>query len=196
MLDVVRSGEICPVIGTCLILLLIGQMYADEQQKRWGGLLGLACFIAYGVYVLLTTPPQSAPALFNLTVACLGVFGLTLGLSWITLPIIVGVARRVHQQMKAAAEVRRRVQLQVQKEKQERERQEMARRIEEERRQQELSVVIPPEPTREELLRAAQERYDSTLALLASASLDDTERKAAQEQAKQRYLRELDEIMK
>jgi hypothetical protein len=54
----------------------------------------------------------------------------------------------------------------------------------------------PPKPTKEELMAAAQKRYDTTLQLLENAKLDATELKSAQEQAKQQYLRDVDEAMK
>lgn len=53
-----------------------------------------------------------------------------------------------------------------------------------------------PPPTREELLKAANERYEAALRLLENANLDSTELRAAQEKAKQQYLRDLDEAMK
>ncbi len=53
----------------------------------------------------------------------------------------------------------------------------------------------PPPPTREERLAAAKQRYESSLQMLASAGLDEIEFKAAQEKAKQQYLRDLDGVL-
>jgi hypothetical protein len=53
-----------------------------------------------------------------------------------------------------------------------------------------------PAPTREEVVQAAKQRYEDTLRLLENANLDSTEQRAAQEKAKQQYLRDLDEAMK
>ena len=54
----------------------------------------------------------------------------------------------------------------------------------------------PPPPTPEERADAALRRYQARLQLLAKANLDGTERQAAQDRAKQQYLRELDQVMR
>lgn len=53
----------------------------------------------------------------------------------------------------------------------------------------------PPPPTKEALAAAAQERYETTLRMLETAPLDELERRAAIERAKQTLLRDLDKAM-
>ncbi len=55
---------------------------------------------------------------------------------------------------------------------------------------------LPRPPTTEERVAVAKQQYERTLALLATAKLDEVELKAAQDHAKQLYLRAINEVMK
>jgi len=62
-----------------------------------------------------------------------------------------------------------------------------------------LDQPKPPvtvEPTRDDLMKKANEKYQTALRLLQSAGLNEGELEAARAAAKQRYLRDLDEVMK
>ena len=59
-----------------------------------------------------------------------------------------------------------------------------------------LLLPPPPTPTRDELAAHAKQRYESTLRMLETAGLDATELTSAQAAAKQKYLRDLDELVK
>jgi hypothetical protein len=50
-------------------------------------------------------------------------------------------------------------------------------------------------PTTAELAAMAKAKYEATLRMIAQAKLDEAEREAAKLKAKQRYLRDLDEVM-
>jgi hypothetical protein len=56
-------------------------------------------------------------------------------------------------------------------------------------------LLLPPPPTREERMASAKERFENALHMLSESGLDETELKAAQEKAKQQYLRDVDGII-
>ncbi len=106
MLDIIR-GDLCSLGGTILILVLLGRIFADQQQKKWGAVLALIAFLSYGVWACFTDRPRNAPDLFNTTVTALVVFGLALGLSWNVLPLAFGVMRPVVRTIKESSEASR-----------------------------------------------------------------------------------------
>ena len=63
-----------------------------------------------------------------------------------------------------------------------------------ERREREQAEHNRP-PSRDEVLAAARERYESTLRMLETAGLDEVELTAARARAKQKLLRQLDGLM-
>jgi uncharacterized iron-regulated membrane protein len=73
---------------------------------------------------------------------------------------------------------------------------EQSMREERERQRQQELANRPPPPTREERLAEAKHRYEATVRMLENAQMDAVELQAARDKAKQRYLRDIDEVLK
>ncbi len=185
MLTIIIEGDLRFLLGVILILLWLGKTYANERQKLVGGLIAIVAFLAFAAFAFERLHPRNAEELFHIALRALVTFGLTLGFSWIVLALLGGITRPIRDAMRRSGENAR----------QRRREQQPAWRPAPEPEPLPPPPVVPP-PTREELLTAAQQRYQNTLRLLATANLDDMELRSARERAKQQYLRELDEVMK
>lgn len=62
--------------------------------------------------------------------------------------------------------------------------------------EEEIRRAQPRPPSREERADAARQRHEQTMRMIESAQLDGAELEAARERAKQKYLQELDGLMK
>jgi hypothetical protein len=203
VLEFFSVREILPLALLIGLLEFTGtQMGGNHGRVRWlaRGLAG-AGFLLYGVAAIADWEPATPGEFLRITVQALLAMGTAHGLARVVLPIVCFLYEHLWQlpreRNRAWEDHRQRI-ADAEKEaseKAEREQAERNRQEEAERRRLEEIANRPPPPTREELLASAKERYESTVRLLASAALDATERQAAEERAKQQYLREIEKAM-
>jgi flagellar biosynthesis/type III secretory pathway M-ring protein FliF/YscJ len=200
VLHLLTGGDLCSLGLLILILTFVGQKMAATSPwaLRWGWRIAAGAFVAFCVWGSLFYRPTDAQTLA--WIACRGLFaaGLALGPAWIVLAILgfifetmVKPAIDKAEEMAAQAEQDRK---QRQRDAEEAERR--RREQEEYERRQRERVPAPPPATREERAKAARERYEERLRMADHAALDDVERQAAREEAKRKYLREIDEAMR
>lgn len=203
VLNFFRLDDAVPLILLICLLQFVGrQIGGDSEAVRWWA-RGVAAigFIAYAAAGIATWEPKIAQDFLNIGIRALLAMGTVHGLALIIVPVLRFFyehlwARPIERQRRLAEERDRKAEAeQREREAAEKKRLEQEQKADEERRRQEEIAKLPPPPTREERLKSAQERYEGTLKLLANAGLDDTELKAAQERAKQQYLREIDQVM-
>src|SRR6266446_8828675 len=116
MMHVIDNGNLSALVGANVILLWLGNKFAESRQKKWGGFLAILAFLGYCGYAFDRTPPRDAERLFEITVRALVTFGLTLGFSWIVLALLAGVFGPVLARMKADA-AKRKVEREIRKQK-------------------------------------------------------------------------------
>lgn len=203
VLDFFRLSEAVPLILLiCLLHFVGGQICGDHAAPRWWARgFAAAGFLFYAALAIDAWQPRTPSDFLTAGLQALLAMGTVHGLALVTLPIIrfmyVHVWAEPLQRQRACAEeqARRRQADQREREAEQRRQEKSEQKAQDERRRQEELANRPPPPTREERLASAQQRYDATLRMLASAGLDDTELQSARERAKQKYLREVDEIM-
>ena len=105
MLKIIDQGDICPLFGVMLILFVPGWMVASDRQKKWGVVIGVIGFLAYGGYALDAFPPKNADAVFSIALRALTVFGLVWGLSLLILPLVYGVFVFLREKVRKARAV-------------------------------------------------------------------------------------------
>lgn len=193
-MDIIDRGDLLYLVGVTLILLIIGNAYAGPTQRRCGGLCALLVFLGY----LLSRVENvtSAGELYNTALRASIMFGMTLGVGWIVFtlltPIIAPIVEAVQRE-----KVERKLRDEAMKA---RKAEDERRRDAEERHRKAMEKPPPlpraPSPTQEEVIQTAKERYDRTLQALEGAGLDGIEMKAARQQAKKRYLTDLNEVLR
>ena len=204
VLQFFNLGDALPLLLLIWLLHFVGgQMNGDNAAVVWWARgVAAAGFLFYAGGGIATWTPTKAVGFLTVGLQALLAMGTAHGLALVILPVL----RFFYQHLWAQPLERQRVLAEDRARRVAAENEKLAvaaqhqaareRRAEEERRKQEEIARRPPPPSREERLTAARKRYDHTLHLLASASLDDTELHAARERAKQQYLREMDEVMK
>jgi hypothetical protein len=203
VLEFFRLSEAVPlVLLICLLRFVGGQIAGEHAAPRWWARgFAAAGFLSYAIAGIALWEPKTPHDFLRVGAQAVLAMGTVHGLALVTLPVVRFLylqlwAMPLERQRLLAEERARKAESEKRtREAAERQKAERDQKVEEERRKQEEIANRPPPPTREERIAAAQERFDKTLALLASAKLDDTELRAAKERAKQQYLRELDEAM-
>jgi len=192
-----------PLILLIVVLHLVAQhVGADDPTPRWWG-RGFACagFATYAALAINVLAPATPWDFLQLSVQAVFAMGTVHGLALIALPLARFLYRHVWDLYVEHRLVKEQEARRAELEREERERA-MQQQIERERwaaeQEQKPEPAAPPPPplTIEERIAAAKNRYEETLRLLANAHLDEAELKAAQERAKQKYVHELDEVMK
>lgn len=197
-LNLVEDSDGCSAIVSILLLTIIGQKMVDSRPHLhpWGWRAAAAAFLAYGVYGLAKEEGITADQLLVVIVRGLVAAGFVLGPAWMALAVVgfsyeitikpaIDAADEIAQQQR-----QRREEGERQRQREEAERLRAREREDAERRQRECPPPPPP-PTRDERAAAARERYKHQLHLLEGAGLDALELEAGRDEAKQRYLREL-----
>lgn len=205
MKDVLEFFSVDHALSLLLLIELlefVGGRIGDSQSISWWARgFAAAGFLFYAAAGIENFAPRTPQEFLKIGVQALFAMGTSHGLALVTLPTVrflyLHLLAMPLERSRAAVEQRAR---ESEHEQQEREREERAQlerqqKTAEERRKQAELANRPPPLTREQRMASAQERYDATLALLASALLDETELRAAKERAKQQYLRDLDEAM-
>lgn len=201
IIDIIDESDYCPLFTIVVILMVIGGQVSTPQQRKLGGLLSILAFLSYGAYAWDFFRPADASELLGITIRAAAAAGLMLGLSWMILPFLSHLtawARSVRLRQREAAERAQRQrearQRQLDDEQQrQREQADAERRaIEYERQRAEREQNNQPEVR----TRRAKEKYEAKLSMLRASGLEGIELSSACEEAKQRYLKELDEAMK
>ncbi len=203
LLEFFSLRDVLPPLLLIGLLEFVGrQMAGDDGTVLWWARgFAAAGFLLYAGLGIDAWHPKRAGDCLELGVRALLAMGTVHGLARVTLPVLCFLYHHLwarpltNRRARAEERARQAAAEQVAREAAEREQAERARRADEERRRQEEIARRPPPPTREERLAAAKQRYETSLHLLASAGLDEIERKAAQERAKQQYLRDIDGVM-
>lgn len=183
LLRFINFDEIGALLVLIIILVWTGAMMAEQQENtsRRAWRLSAAGFLIYEACAIYTWGADDASDFVLITIRALLAGALSLGVALIVLSTITGVIEiltpKDYMPMRPQLDDHQPTPL-------------------------EIPAVPPPPPpplpppTREELAKAALERYEEKLALIEKAKLHDFERDAAKERAKQQYMRELDEVMK
>jgi hypothetical protein len=89
-LDILDQGDCCHLLLLIGVLYLVGRHMVAQRPRliAWGLRLGAAAFLAYGISGCARFSPGSAADLWWIAVRGLLAGGLTLGLSWILLPVV------------------------------------------------------------------------------------------------------------
>lgn len=93
LLDILNHGDLCSLCVLGAIFLLIGSHLPDSNIRRVGQGLAVSVFLAYEVYALDIFRPRRSEDLLSIAVRGLLAAGLTLGLSWTTLPFFTWLLR-------------------------------------------------------------------------------------------------------
>jgi|ERR1051326_705910 hypothetical protein len=204
VLEFFNFRDTVPLILLICLLEFVGRQMSgsDPTVLWWARAIAGAAFLGYAGCAIDTYEPQIAAEFLTVAVRSLLAMGNAHGLARVTVPVVCFFYRHLvaeplaSQRRLAAQREARQAQEKSQREFAERERVKRDHEAEEKRRKEEEFANKPPPPTRQELMAAAKKRFDETLAMLPTAGLDEVELKAAQDKAKQQFLRELAEAMK
>lgn len=103
MLHILQTGDICSLFSSIVILLMLGNLFADHRQKQIGGVLVVLAFLAHLGYSWDRTLPHSAEEVFTIILRSVAAAGFTLGLSWLVLPIVLRTWELVRMSLDASA---------------------------------------------------------------------------------------------
>lgn len=201
----------CAALILAGLFLVVGSPLTRERgrARKAGCALGFLAAAGDAAYLWGEHEPTTVSQVANVALLAL-IFGLlatTAG--WVafgvlefvhehTLGRLLEAARRRREEAKRAREHAewQAMELAEKEEAMRLRREEAERAAEERRRERERLANLPPPPTREQLAAAAKERYEKTLRLLEGAGLSEIELQAGREHAKQKYLKEIHEVMK
>jgi hypothetical protein len=90
LIEFVQTSDILSLIIVIWILASVGKQIVRSapQWERRGWLLATLAFVAFGVRLAILERPSSADGLLPIVLRALAFAGLTLGIAWITLPMI------------------------------------------------------------------------------------------------------------
>ena len=185
MLKIINEGDLWFLLGVILILFCLGKVYTDQRQKLVGGLIALLAFLAFAGNSLEDRQPRTAEELFHIAERALVTFGLTLGLSWIILAVLAAITHPFREAVKASREAAR----------QRRFAREQARYSQPARPAEPLQASPPPSPTMAERTVQIRQDYDAECASIRVLGLDEDEQRIALDQARQRLMRRLRELL-
>lgn len=187
----------CGGLVAAVIILFIGNgaVSRNERLQRAGAALGGIVFLAVFIRGVSVRGQPQEFAVMSMIWA-----GVTIGASWIILPIVAAVLyATIVAPWRALCDAHGR-----RSERREWKKRERHERLEAERRHEETMARIaaerkaaPPATarTRAEHFSDAKRRYDDMIRDLESAGLNELELNAARERARQQYLTELDRGM-
>jgi hypothetical protein len=187
----------CGTLTLAAVVFAIGRCAVgnDERVRRLGAALGGIVFLAT-VWIGVAQGGEVG----TLAVCSIAWAGMTVGTSWIILAISAGIARRLEERIRASRLKQEQDDRQARSLVEDRERREQEYKLAEMKAKQaaeaEQKKPVIKNPTKEELIAEAKRRYATTLAMLESAGLEETELTAAKAQAKQQYLRDLDAALR
>lgn len=182
LFHLVMNDDVLSLFCLYAILAIVGSNMVEEyptlRKAGWRG-AGLA-YVVFSGYAMSVLRPTTASALAGIAFRGLFAAGLACAAGWIVLSLAAYAVRLVPE--------RRTPQVPA------------GDGFPEPREPPREDTTVtkpapPPPPPPEERAHAALQRYKAKLQFLARANLDETERQAAQDRAKQQYLRELDEVM-
>lgn len=183
LLHLLMNDDAVSLFCLYAILAIVGSHMVQEhptlRKAGWRG-AGLA-YVIFSAYAMSVLKPTTASALAGIAFRGLFAAGLACAMGWILLSAASSVRRLLPKRKPPAGLPIHRFP----------ETKEPPR----EDRPPVPSSAPPPPPTPEERADAALRRYQARLQLLTKANLDETERQAARDRAKQHYLRDLDGVM-
>lgn len=86
LIRIIDQGDVCTLGFVVVLLLWVGRLMADQRQQYIGSILAAAVLVLFAIRGLLQ-PITTAEGLLQVTVRSLVASGLTLGASWIVLPL-------------------------------------------------------------------------------------------------------------
>lgn len=178
----VMEDDVVSLFSLYAILAIVGSNMVKGhpilRKAGWRG-AGLA-YVVFSGYAVSVLKPKSASALAEIAFRGLFAAGLACATGWILLSAVAYVVRLYPERKPAPHSPEP----------------EIRETPPEHPKPAPEPLTPPPPPTPEARGTEALKRYEAKLQVIAHANLDDTERQAAQDRAKQQYLRELDEVMK
>lgn len=224
-MDVLRIEDVVPLTLLVFLTWFIGVTVSviTPPVRRWAGGCSYLCLLVYAACVIAERGPNTVWGFVEIAVLSAYVLALTYNLGLIAFPLLyylyakMAADRQARAQQRAQEEAQQRnaeqrrewearakaeEEQRLQKEAQERmeaeQRREQVARAEAEAAERERIAALsqPPPPTPAERVAAAKATYEERLRFLAAAGLDAIELKAAQDQAKQQYLKILNDIMR
>lgn len=197
ILEAINLQESVPIVVLIFLLTIVGnQMIAFRPEThRWALRLAAAAFIGYALAALGTWPPAEAWDVVAIVVRAMLACGLVLAISKIALTAVGFLYDRTLGDYLRKLRAARQAQLE-----QERwEREHALRKQEYELEQRKLErpkPPAPPPPDREAIAAQAKARYRATVAMIEEAGMNELEKQAALNKAKQQYLRMLDGVLR
>lgn len=199
MRDILTRFDFCSylVVGVLAYVLVrrAGQFLPRFAGAMWWA--GIVVLLGITVYGYIEVRPAKPFEIFGLAMvagiaACAA--GLATAVILVPLTWVFGRCTEVIENRRTAVRLRTELLLQAEQERRLADQQEQARR-ERAQAKEEYRRSLPPPLTREDRALAAKRRYEETLRLLEGANLDELEQKAARDQAKQKYLRDIDGLV-
>jgi hypothetical protein len=188
------GGLIVAVVANFVARLAVHGLHRFARAMTWAGIVAV---LGVCVWAFVEFRPHTADDLLGtVVVAWIAGCGAALAVAVVLAPLAAigdwwqGMVRQWRDEVAARVAERRRLEKESRREA-ERQAAEAARRNADE----EYRRSLPPPATREEREVAIRKRYEDRLRLLDAARLSDIERQAAEERAKQQYLRDLDELL-
>lgn len=201
MRDAIDHFDFCSYLVVAVFLYATARQVARHFPRFATGMAwtAVAVFLAVGVSAYVNVEPaQPMAVLAILIVSCIAASASALATA-VLLPPLMSLWDGWKQIVEKNEFFKRARELELEKHREELERAEQhARWVDAERLRLESlppPPVPPPPPTKEELANAARRRFESTVSMLNAMELDDIERKAGKDQAKQKLLQELGRIM-
>lgn len=184
ILEFINLEDFVPLALLVIVLCVVGSQMAavSSTAQRLAKILAACGFVTFAIVGIAEWQAETPWEFLQVVIRSLIAGGLVLGLSLVLLPMLVVVYRNTLGLVLANGEM---------KPEQPQQRKERDVPVE----KSDPPPPIPP-PTAAERASTAQQRYEERLRVLATAKLDDTELKAAQDRAKQLYLKDLNEVMK
>ncbi len=177
------AEDTVPLFFLMLIVISVGSVTKEGPLARhWAGGIATVCFLFCGAMWVR----GSGWEMLLGGIQSLIMMGFAFGLTLMTFSLAEAMYVHLWKLPRLAAEL-------------ERQRRESEKHVEEIVKTEEKPVPppppLPPPPTKEERMKDAKERHDTTNSRLDAAGLDPTELNAAKLKERQRYLKELDTIL-
>lgn len=152
LLELIVHGDLCSLILVAGLLCIVGRyvVRGDPAVQGWGMQLALIGFIAFGLFGMGRLSEPDANAVLLVVMRALVAGGLTLGASWVVLPLVV----LTYQHLRRATEAAK---ARLEKRRSGRERQRIER-AEQQRRRQQQREWERRAPQRKQEARKAEER--------------------------------------
>lgn len=197
LLDCIDPGECLELVVLISLLCFVGEQMSTARSEPWARRIAGAGFITYGILGIAAWEPASAGECVAIAFRALLFCGVVLGLAKIAAPAAIYVWDNTGARYLAAVKRRRELQRQQEEQEAKRQAEELAAQLEREEQERRAAEIAnrPPPPTPEARAAAAKQRYEARLDVIENSGMDELERNAAQEKAKQQYLQELDQTI-